>query len=329
MSTAINAAHSYDYATDHPAAPSGAAPHEHRRLKVYCAGCGRRYTAVLRCQDRTCTDCRRKQYFALVKGYVSILKQLVDSPTDLRLMTLTVKNIPISSSAYIRSEISNIMRYFNRLRKRKYYLNVISGGIRGVELVCKDGESWNLHLHILYQGEYIPVCCNSMRKANTRWAISDMENKVCPKCTKKLCLRRDWLRYTKSSPVVDVRKAWGVKGGLKYILKYLTKPPIISGYTDSYNRIMKGIRYVQTFGTWFDVKMVKDPYVCPHCGSIQWISEFQIDLFSMIASKIEMEADPVIDYDKVIRFPSRPISQSLNIQPLNYSLPFDIPVKNA
>ena len=167
-------------------------------------------------------------------------------------------------------------------------------------------------MHILYQGEYIPVCCNDMKRANTKWAISDMEHGACVRCTKKLCLRRDWLRYTKSSPVVDVRKAWGVKGGLKYILKYLTKPPRISGFKEAYNKIMKGVRYVQTFGTWFDIMLEKEPYICPACGSIQWISEFQVDRFSKIAYSVDFEVQPVIEFAKVINHRFVKTIQSLN-----------------
>lgn len=273
----------YDYATDTPAQPEGWPAHQHKTLRIVCAGCGRAFVAQLRCSDRTCTECRRKSYYSLLRAYLSIVKQVVVDYHNLRLMTLTVENIPISSTDFVRRQCNKILRYFDLMRKRKYYRNVIRGGIRSLELVCKDGQTWNLHLHILFEGSYIPVCCQDMKDSNNAYGISYMEKEVCPNCKKILCLRRDWIHYTKTSPVVDIKKAFCIRGGLKYVMKYLGKPATVGDYKDAYNLIMKGRRLVQPFGTWYDMKLEKEPYVCPDCGSVHWISEFQVRLYSKIA----------------------------------------------
>lgn len=303
---------SFDYATDTQAGADASASHSHKTLGIYCAGCGKTFQTVLRCADRTCSFCRRRSYFSLVHAYLNTVKQVVERPSDLRLMLLTVKNIPVASTDYVRKEIDRIFRYFNLLRKRRYYRTVIWGGIRGVELVCKDGETWNLHMHILYEGHYIPVCCREMKECNRAQEIDWFEKHKCVKCKKQLCLRRDWLRYTKSSPVVSIKKAYGVQGGLCYILKYLTKSPTVSGYTLSYNLIMRGRRIVQPFGTWFDIVLLKDPYVCPDCGSVHWLSEFQVRKFSEIAAAVDVEESPIIDYDEIYHYRSNKTVQSLN-----------------
>lgn len=273
-----------NYTTPPPGAPGGFPAH--RTITIYCADHGHGIPVQLHCGDRTCEQCRNRDYWRLYRGYLEIVKQLADRPGRLRLLTLTVRNLPISSISFMRRQISDMRRFWNLLRKRRFYRNVIHGGITGVELSCKNGKDWNLHMHILFQGEYIPVCCKRMKQANCSSDIEWVERNLCRRCKKILCLRRDWLHYTRTSPVIDIRKAWGVSGGLKYVLKYLTKSPSISGFNDDYNYILKGTRLIQPFGTWYDITLAREPYPCPICGCTVWISEFQVRRASEISVDI-------------------------------------------
>lgn len=278
--------------------PSG--PSVHETLTLYCLDNGHPYIATMRCTDRTCQTCRTKDAHRLLRGYSECIQHHIDRSKRLRFMTLTIPNINTDDIDEIKGAIKRVLKDFRRLRSKKAYKNIITAGIRGVEvkfhpggigekkIYLPDGTKktvefditggWNVHLHLIYQGEYLKVCCKGMKQANTPKEIHDFEQTKCARCTEKVCLRRDWKYISKGAPVVDIRRIWSFRKGLEYMLKYMLKPPDIADKADIYNAVLKGTRIMQTFGDWFKVKIKKHAFACPICGCTDWYSEWELEV---------------------------------------------------
>jgi hypothetical protein len=126
----------------------------------------------------------------------------------------------------------------------------MAGGLISIEAKKKPGHAWNIHLHLLVEGFFIP----------------------------QQKLSQDWYAVTGDSYIVDIRDAYSGLGGLKYILKYLSKAPEVSNCEDDYNEAFAGMRLVSAFGTWYKLarQLVKKFLLCPACGCSDWFSEFDL-----------------------------------------------------
>ena len=211
---------------------------KHKMVTLYCANCGYSYKTSLKCSDRTCMLCREKQYHRLLLSY----RQFLSSRHSLRLLTLTLSG---RQNILPRQRISRIRKYFKALYRIPYYQTHLSGGFYSIEAKKKD-VGWNIHIHILYQGDFI---------AHAK-------------------LKSDWYKITGDSYIVDIRKAYSSLGGFKYILKYLTKSPEAKSYEDiwQYNNAFRGVRLLSAFGSWYKTaKPINMALICPKCGSDKWV----------------------------------------------------------
>jgi hypothetical protein len=217
----------------------------HRTITLYCGQCGEPVTVKLKCSDRTCPECRRRTYFKLLKGWLELVKPMVNP----KLLTLTIKN----KSYLDKKDIKFIRKCFNKFLRKKYYKRRIKGGLYVIEITNK-GRGWNIHIHALIEAsskkeEYLP------------------QQKIS----------RDWLQLTGDSPIVDIRKTHTPKKGLKYILKYFFKPPKVNGKEEVYNRVLKKSRLIQPFGDLYGNKLLKSKLKCKKCGNDSWIIEFELE----------------------------------------------------
>lgn len=74
---------------------------------------------------------------------------------------------------------------------------------------------------------------------------------------------------------MDIREVDAIYG-LKYVLKYLKKAPMVFGYADEYNEVLKGTRLVQAWGCWYGEVRAKEEdegpkLICAVCGHSDWI----------------------------------------------------------
>ncbi len=146
-----------------------------------------------------------------------------------------------------REAVSAIRSAFQRLLHRKYFCKRIRGGLYVIEI--RFGETgWNVHLHALIDASYLD-----------QHAIS-----------------KTWQQITGDSYVVDIRQAFSARAGLRYILKYMLKPPVLNDQESVYDRVLKGTRLVQPFGVFYRVEKGKSVLACPQCGRTDWISEFDL-----------------------------------------------------
>lgn len=210
-------------------------PHgTHKFILLNCVKCGYIHSVKMRCGDRTCPSCRKIDYYRLMRTFRPFLKE----KQRLRLITLTL----INKKYLFEGDIQKIRICFSKLVRQKEYKKSLLGGLYTIEIVNK-GRGFNIHIHILVEGTYCPV----------------------------FSLSKSWKKLTGDSYVVDIRKAYSGLGGLKYILKYLTKAPELSGNEYIYNRVLRKIRLISAFGTWYNkIIFEKKSIVCPTCGNKKW-----------------------------------------------------------
>lgn len=208
-------------------------PNNHPFKTLYCSHCGQTLKVRLSCGDRTCPECRKKWF-----GYH--FKSLVDCVSNWKspyFMTLTIKNIP--DYLWGKYKVKELRGWFGRLRKR---FKTISGGFYVVQ-ATNYGRGWHLHLHVLFDGSYIPK--NELSKA--------------------------WEKITEESFIVDIRQVQSPKTAVKYLLSdFLQAPRIRPADREAFNDVFKGSRLVQPFGIYRKIKF-RIPFKCPSCGRIEWI----------------------------------------------------------
>jgi hypothetical protein len=144
---------------------------------------------------------------------------------------------------------------FQRLLHRRSFAPRIRGGIYIIEIKYRE-SGWNIHLHALIDALFLKQA-----------TISDA-----------------WREITGDSYIVDVRRAWSPRKGLKYVLKYMLKAPSLNGHELDYDSVLKGTRLAQTFGAFYRARLQKSGLACPRCGHTDWISEFQLARASLYGS---------------------------------------------
>ena len=215
------------------ARPDLAPDPRHPILTLYCGHCGHPLKVQLSCGSRVCPHCRRKWF-----GYhFNALYKLVKTWPVIHSMTLTVRNIP--DAEFGRSCVKEIRANFSRLRA--VFAKQIAGGFYVVQATNK-GKGWHLHLHIIFNGEFI----------------------------KQEKISAAWEKITGGSYIVDVRDVKNPKKALQYLLADFSGAPRIRPEDcDTYDAVFKGSRLVQPFGAYRAYKF-KVPFKCPECGCTYW-----------------------------------------------------------
>jgi hypothetical protein len=207
---------------------------DHPIKTLYCARCEHPLRVKLSCKDRTCPSCRKKWY-----GYhYGALRQHISSWKKVYFLTLTLKNIPDSQIS--RWHIQRLREAFSKLRYR--LRPSIKDGYYVIQ-TTNSGTGWHLHVHVLFNGNYI---------AASR-------------------ISQAWRDITKDSYIVDIKlvEKWDI--ALRYLLSdFRGKPRIRPEDHWTYNGLFRRSRLVQGFGAYSKIKL-RVPYRCPICGESCWI----------------------------------------------------------
>jgi Replication protein len=217
------------------------APDESHAYRTFaCKHCGavHAYVALSRCSDRTCTQCRKKDFYRLLRAYKPFVAGL--QAHDVRLVTLTLKNTTV-----LEGTVDRLRKAWKKLVRRQPYRTIWRGGAYAIECVNK-GQGWHVHLHVLVEGSYVV----------------------------QQQLVQDWLALTGDSYIVDLRPCTHPEGALRYILKYLLKAPTVEEGREEYNAVLKGKRLIQAWGSWYGQQTPDEEepkLVCAGCGQSAWI----------------------------------------------------------
>lgn len=199
-----------------------------------CSHCGYALKVRLGCGDRTCPECRKKWF-----GYhFKILVDLVMAWSRPYFLTLTIKNIP--DNLFGRNDVHDIRECFGRFRRR--FKKKILGGFYVVQATNR-GNGWHLHLHVLFDGCFLP----------------------------KEFISKTWAEVSAGNYIVDIKQIQSPKTAVRYLLSdFLQAPRIRPEDHDTFNYVFKGSRMVQTFGCYAKIK-IKVAFKCPTCGRVEWM----------------------------------------------------------
>jgi len=206
-----------------------------------CESCGHQHIVQYNCRLRFCSRCASAKMNTLTEKYLPYLKTL--EADRLRFVTLTIKNCDD-----LKKGVDRIRDCFTKLRHRKYYKSKLKGGLYSLQAEPDDGGKWNVHLHCIFYGGFLPQS-----------RLSD-----------------DWLSITGDSFIVDIRRPGRPSDALRYVLRYVAKgiEPDDDQWTgDSlveFVLALSDVRLVQAFGCFLGHVAKREPFACPECGYVLW-----------------------------------------------------------
>jgi hypothetical protein len=171
-------------------------------------------------------------------------KAAVQAMDNIRFMTLTI----LSTGKTLVQAEDDAHNGFRELRRSEVWKSRVVGGLWTMEIKPGEKEStWNVHLHLLVDGEYFP-----------QDLLSDA-----------------WKKATGDSYIVDVRAVNSRSAAIHYITKYIAKPGDFTKFSDEeiidFAASVKGRRLFGTFGKLHaSIKKeaeVEPETVSPHAGS--------------------------------------------------------------
>jgi hypothetical protein len=220
-------------------------------ITIQCLHCGHQINIKAGSRDRTCPGCSHELYLGLYHKY----KPVISGRSDLKLLTLTWKPVEKQAAEIVRAIGQAIVRLFHRKR----YARLWKGILAVVE--CKKTKSglFYYHVHCIVSGRYVP----------------------------QSVISRDW-KEVSGFPIVDVRAIRRTpKRALRYVLKYMMKGSLFENPDDrrDFKTSMKGVRYVRSYGEFYNVGFAKGRHVyypCPLCGATKcWVVLDFVDLVDL------------------------------------------------
>lgn len=221
-------------------------PDGHPYIDIYCLGCGAIHRVPQYCGNRFCPLCSAGKLHRIRTRLNSFYDILPTPPGQtMKMVTLTLKDRPV-----LHDMVSDLMKYWKYLQRRKWWRNLVSGGAYVLE-VTRPSQNWHAHLHILVHAKYIDV-----------YELSPI-----------------WHKITGDSFIVYVNDVYS--NPTWYLTKYLTKAhgdPNLKRHLQFMSDALKNRRMFQPFGAWFKAmpKYLKKPVLCPFCNGHEYISEFDI-----------------------------------------------------
>lgn len=224
-----------------------------------CGNCGYKKVVKVHCKLRCCPKCQSAKVGVWTGKYEKFVKLLSLHQNDLKMLTLTLKNV-----SDLRAGVDRIRVCFVKLRHRKLYKERIRGGIYGIEATVGEDGLWHVHLHALISADYIrqpKIVCDWLEITQDSFIV--YIQKVPGRC------------YVKTDSGKWVWKWLDVRGALRYVVKYMVKGADIDGWSADkiaeFVTALDNVRMVQAFGIFLG-KMDKDRIIrCPECGSCCWI----------------------------------------------------------
>lgn len=195
--------------------------------------------ATNKCHDRFCGPCAEEHRRVVCRNLRAAL-----AGRDLRFMTLTLKSRerPLAATLGILAACWRRLRGVLTGKTRPLGGEAppvcrMSGGVVFLELSLNPNtRCWHPHLHILYEGTYIPQA----------W------------------LSKQWLAITTDSFIVDIRRLNDSNAAAGYVAKYAAKalsPNVVRDPDRLTEAVitLHGRRTFSTFGTWTGLDLSRSP----------------------------------------------------------------------
>ena len=236
---------------------------KYRRV-FHCAKCQHNYGLTFSCNSRMCDKCARRLYRTVFQALYDELKPYWthrEKTYGPKLLTLTFntnrwkKGLPSKKDLERcqREARQFVIRYYHKFAARRsrnglWYLTKKWRGCGAVAVAELGGQN-NLHFHFLVYGPFI-----TQRELSAAWT-----------------------GITGDSGIVDIRKVETPADAVRYILKYVTKPPVNSSFraVAAWSWLMKGKRRLSTYGVMFNRKRIKPKP--PPVRLLCWFDGAQLD----------------------------------------------------
>lgn len=183
------------------------------------------------CRCRHCQPCAKQRGSLIAANLRAKLEAGVTNEGDrFRFITLTLRH----SDAALAHQVKDLYTHFAALRRSKFWKRSQRGGAAVLEVgVSKTGQ-WHPHLHIFSEGDFV------------------RQDK----------LANEWMRLTKGSFKVDVRKLENGKHAAAYVSKYVAKGCPDAVWADPQKAsewicATNGLRTCMTYGTWRGYRLMK------------------------------------------------------------------------
>ena len=180
------------------------------------------------CRDRFCLPCAIDRSRCLAANVMKVLGK-----RDARFVTLTLRQ----NDDTLSEVIDKLYISFRRLRERRFWKRHVKGGCAFVEVLwSEDNQAWNVHLHAVVHGTYLP----------------------------KHDLSREWYKVTGDSFIVKIKFVEDDKQVARYVAKYVSKPfnDTFMGRKQRLDEVVTGMmrrRLCLTFGDWRGIKLTESP----------------------------------------------------------------------
>lgn len=180
-----------------------------------------------KCRDRFCIPCSADRSAKLARR----LRERIDD-MDVSFLTLTMRD----NDQDLAGLLDKLIASFRRLRQTERWKIAVRGGVSFIELKFNaDKQRWHPHIHAIMDSTWI----------DQAW-LSD-----------------EWLRITKTSFKVDIRRARNNEHAIGYLTTYGAKP-LHAGFIDDDDRLdeaiacLKGRHLCTVFGGWRDWRLTDD-----------------------------------------------------------------------
>jgi len=223
--------------------------------------CKYQQVIVMRCKLRVCPHCSSTilhQQFKRCADLIRVMKRP-------RFLTLTVRNTEDIRKEYVQ----RLKKLFYNFRRKQRVSPHIRGGIIVSEVTHK-GRGYHLHLHIIYDGDYL------------HWKN----------------VQQAWQEVTGQDVVhIDIRVCRNTGHAIGYLAGYLKKGQSFASMEHfiAYHAETKGSRYFQTFGSLYrqEVYVMPSPgMICTKCGERMVLFGYDMNTWkSQLRSLDELEVE--------------------------------------
>lgn len=178
---------------------------------------GKPAISLQRCKDRLCPVCSKLKAMSTNAR----VKEAVSALPSKRFVTLT----GLSTGKTLKTASTNITDGFRELRRSRFWKEHVTAGVWTKEIKPgKEEGTWNVHLHMIVSGKYMP---------------QDQ-------------LSSAWMQATGDSFVVDIRAVYDGDKAAGYVTKYISKPGNFNRWSadeiEQFAIATKGERLIGTFG---------------------------------------------------------------------------------
>lgn len=238
---------------------------------LVCQCCGENWTVKKRCNRKWCPVCQRALAARASLRYEGICASM-QWPL---FVTWTVKNWPDDQTDFIR----HLRRSFGKMRRLRWFLRAVKGGIAGIEVTNK-GNGWHPHMHSVIDARWLAVST----RPPARHVNAEQFKRACTAAAREVAQQWKLCTGLPSSQKIKRAAAKGKEHAdsisqevLKYSVKGtdLVKAP---GQIAPVLRMLDGTRLITSWGSCYghlrDHDAAKIPTACGRCGTTgAWMTE--------------------------------------------------------